>query len=172
MQLPHFTTYWQQAQYSIFRLETLPEFKVPGDIELFEKWKKGNVEFHEQDSWQQQLLTTKSRGVQMQRVRITPLPIPAYIQFEIAYWQLSKKNGEEFFFLTEQEYQNILSSLDFIPKDFWLFDDAFLDIFDYKEGNLKQEIPISDTKMIENHVSLKQLLLQKALPMDDFLKNI
>lgn len=73
---PIFKNAWKKSSRNIFRLEILPEYRVPEDLAIFEKWKKGRVNFEleeKSDVWQQDLKSTKARGVQIQRVRIAPL---------------------------------------------------------------------------------------------------
>ena len=46
------------------RLEILPEYRVPEDLAVFEKWKKGQVNFEleeKHDIWQQKLKSTSAR---------------------------------------------------------------------------------------------------------------
>lgn len=168
--IPTFENAWKKAMKNIFRLEMLPEYNVPEDLIIFEKWKKGQVDFKEEtDLWLQNIKATKTRGVQMQRVRITPLPIPEYIRYEINYWQFSVRNGEEILFLKEQDFAAIKASFNFEPEDFWLFNDEVLVIFHYEGGDLVEERPITDPAIIDDHKKLKYKLLKQALPMTHFL---
>lgn len=167
--IPTFENAWKKATKNIFRLELLPEYKVPEDLVIFEKWKRGQISFKkEADLWLQNIRDTKARGVQMQRVRITPLPIPEYIRYEIDYWQFSIRKGEEILFLKEEDFATIKSTLNFEPEDFWFFDDEVLVIFHYKDGNLVEERPIDNPTVIENYQRLKYKLLEQALPLAQF----
>lgn len=125
-------------------------------------WKK-NMIFGNKNSNQ------PARGVQIQRVRIVPLPLPEYIRYEIDYWRNSAKNGEEIFFLKEDGFAGIKSTLNFEPEDFWLFDDEVLIIFYYENGDLMEERLINDPKIIENYKQLKYKLSEQALPISKFL---
>lgn len=105
----------------------------------------------------------------MQRVRITPLPIPVYIQYEIDYWRQSIKNGEEILFLKEEDFAAIKTECNFEPEDFWFFDEGVLLIFHYEDGNLVEERLVKDPTAIRNHKNLKYKLFNQALPMTQFL---
>lgn len=165
-----FENAWKKATKNIFRLEILPEYNVPEDLVIFEKWKRGQINFKEEaDGWLQNLKATKARGVQMQRLRITPLPIPEYIRYEIDYWQHSIKSGEEILFLKEENFAAIKSECNFEPEDFWFFDDEVLVIFHYKKGDLVEERPVTDPAIIDTYRQMKYKLLEKAVPMEQFL---
>jgi len=163
---------WKNSRKAIFRLEIIPEYNVPEDVILFENGKQGKFEFDaDARKWLHNLKSTKERNVNIQRVRVVPLPFPEYIKYEIEFWKHSIPNGEEIFFLESKEYENIIKNLDFEPKDFWLFDDEILIIFHYDEtGNFVKEKLISNEEMIKKHAELKKELLKRAIPMEEFLK--
>lgn len=43
----YFENAWNNATNNIFRLEILPEYRVPEDLVIFEKWKEGQINFEE-----------------------------------------------------------------------------------------------------------------------------
>lgn len=163
---------WKKAQKDISRLESIPEYNVAEDLVLFEKWRQGKFE-HDKNSkkWLENLKRTKERGVKIQRVRIVSLPFSDYIKYEINFWKHSIQNGEEILFLENKEYEKIVERFEFIPKDFWIFDDKTLIIFHYdKRGDFVKEEPVSYEERIKKYLELKKKLLNHALPMKKFLK--
>jgi hypothetical protein len=163
---------WDKAEKSVFRLESIPEYNIPGDIELFEKWKKGKLKINKNDSWFNRLRNTKEKGISMQRVRIVPLPILDYIKYEMEFWKISRECGEVFLFLEESKYDQIKEGLNFNPEDFWMFDDKNLVIFHYDETeNLVSEEVVEDENIINDYVALEKELVKEAIPMKEFLKN-
>ncbi len=163
---------WKSARKNIFRLEAIPEYGVPEDLVQFEKWKLGESDLDEASiNWLGNLNKTKERGVKMQRVRVVPLPLSDYIKYEIYFWKHSMQNGEEILFLEEKEYDRLIQPLNFKPKDFWMFDDKVLIIFHYdKTGDFVMEESITDMQTTNEHLELKQKLLQSAIPMEEFLE--
>ncbi len=163
---------WKSAKRNIFRLEAIPEYGVPEDLALFEKWKQGKLELDEASKeYLEKLKKTKGRGVEMQRVRIVPLPISEYIEYEIDFWEHSIQNGEEILFLEENEYQNLIKNLNFEPRDFWMFDDKVLIIFYYdSKGGFLREEAIQTDKTIKQYKDLKKKLLKKSILMKQFLE--
>ena len=159
------------GQKNIFRLELIPEYKVPADLILFEKWKnKEMIVDTQKDKWLKSLREAKNKGVKVQRVRITPLPIPEYIFYEIDYWHYSIQAGEEILFLSEADYNQLQTKSDFKAEDYWMFDDEVLVIFHYKNGDLIKEEMIRGKELIEKHREFKEKLLNQAILMNKFLK--
>jgi hypothetical protein len=173
----NFDKNWRNAKKSIFRLEGRAEYHIPGDWENFEEWKTGDFDLAKNKYWQNWLKTLKSaqkKKIAVQRVKVTPEPLPDYVKYELDLWQkYSVANGEEIFFLSANNYQAITKEAGFDPKDFWFFDDQALLMFNYdKSGKPAGEILITNGGMINRYVELKQKLLQKSLPMETFLKKI
>lgn len=164
---------WNKAQKNIFRLEAIPEYNVPEDLVLFNKWKQSKLESDKAFlKWLEGLNKTKERGVKMQRVRIVSLPFSDYIKYEIDFWKHSTKQGENILFLEAKRYEHIKQKFNFEPKDFWIFDDKILIIFHYDEkGDFVKEKLIPDKETIKKYVELKRELLDHAIPMDEFLKS-
>jgi hypothetical protein len=169
----NFDKNWRNAKRSIFRLEGRPEYRVPGEEANIAKWKQGELDLSKDKSWQEWmklLKNAKTRGVATQRVRVAPKPLPDYIKYEINLWQeYSTKNGEEVFFINTGDYQEVIAGLGFNPKDFWLFDDDKLLIFNYSpSGQFSGEILIGDGGMIKRYSDLREKLLKKSIPLATF----
>lgn len=175
-QISNFMNEWNKSSKNIFRLEALPEYNV-GEDEIIDKFRKGeNIELPDQiKDWLKIQSETIKKGISLKRVRIIPNPIPEYIKFEIHMWNKFSKlsKGEEFYFLKEEYYEKIISKIDFVPKDFWMFDDNTIIIFNYKKnGEWIGEELIQDKTVVEKYKKLKYKLLDLSIPMNDFLKNI
>lgn len=157
---------WSKSRNEIFRLEILPEYKVPEDLIIFDKWKSGSVDFKsEAASWLENLKDTSARGVKINRIRIVPQPIPEYIHYEIDYWQHSMENGENIYFCNETDYLAIKSEQNFEPKDFLFGDNEVLIIFEYKDGDFFKEVYVNDPSVVAKYLNLKQKLFEKSTPL-------
>jgi hypothetical protein len=172
----NFDKYCRSAKKSIFRLEGRAEYRAPGEQENIAQWKQGKLDLDSNklcQQWMASLKNAKTKKIAVQRVRVAPKPLSDYIKFEIDVWRkYSSQNGEKFLFLECGEYQKIIAGLGFNPKDFWLFDDKTLLIFNYdKTGQFSGEILITDGEMIRRYSDLKYKLLQKSVPVGSFLKN-
>ena len=173
----NFDKNWGNAKKSIFRLEGRPEYRVPGEQGNIEKWKKGELDMSgnkEWQKWMESLKNAQAKGLVVSRVRVVPKIMNDYTRCEIDMWQeYSAKNGEEFFFMNENEYQTIIAEFGFNTKDFWLFDDEKLLIFNYnKTGQFAGDILIADGGMVKRYADLKIKLLQKSTPLATFVKKL
>jgi len=75
------------------------------------------------------------------------------------------------FSLMEDEYQKIVAEYGFNSKDFWLFDNENLLIFNYtRNGQFASDIAITSRGMIERYCDLRDKLLQRSIPMELFIK--
>jgi hypothetical protein len=163
----NFDKNWRSAKKSIFHLQGRAEYKVTGEPETIEKWKQGELNLDRDkvwQKWQALLKSAKTKGICVQRVRVAPKPFSEYVRFEIDLWKkYSSKLGEKLHFLGKDEYQGIIATLGFNPKDFWLFDDKILLIFNYdKTGKFVGEIMISDGEIIRRYSDLKTKLIKES----------
>jgi len=171
MFLNKFEKEWNNAKNNIFRLESLPEYKVENDLKNFEKFKKGLPYIANKDKkWFKKLSSTKNRGLIIKRVRIVKLPLSDYLKYEIDFWQKSIKYGEQILFLKQNDYQKIITSIKFEPEDFWMFDDKKLIIFHYNiSGEWIGEEVISEQNIIDKYKNVKQELIRHSVLMQKFL---
>ncbi len=171
-EMPLFDISWEKAKIRIFRLESLPVYNVPGDMKIFEEWKKSKkFPAGSYEEWIQKLEKTKQRGVVMQRARVSTLPLSDYLKYETDFWKrFSSKHGEQISFIDKEKFEKIKSDAGFELKDFWMFDDKLVIIFHYNEnGNFLDEELITDPAAISKHVELKTKLLGNSIGMIQFL---
>ncbi|MFZ3073933.1 MAG: DUF6879 family protein [Minisyncoccales bacterium] len=173
----NFDKNWRNAKKNIFRLEGRIEYRLSGEQEDIAKWKQNDIDSgknKEWRGWQASLKKALQKGIVVQRVRVAPKTLPDYIKFEISRWQKNPdKNGEQVLFLNENDYREIIAAYGFDPKDFWLFDDQNLLIFNYdKVGRFSGDISITNGGMVKRYCELKSKLLEKSIPMEQFLKKI
>jgi hypothetical protein len=169
----NFDKNWRNAKLSIFRLEGRAEYRNPGTQENIAQWKLGKLDLGNDKIWRAWMgtpLKIRTRKIPIRRVRVVPMPLPDYIKFEIALWQKnSAKNGEEIFFIDTDSYQKIIAGMGFNPKDFWLFDDEQLLIFNYdRSGQFSGDILIGDRGMVKRYADLKAKLLELSSPLRTF----
>lgn len=172
----NFDKNWRSAKKSIFRLEGRPEYQVPGRQVHLENWKQGKLDLSCDKIWRgwlAALKTVQAKGITPQRVRVAPKMMPENIKFEVALWQeYSAKKGEKLYSLDIDRYQSIIAASGFDPKDFWLFDDEKLLMFNYgKAGQFAGEILITSGSMVKRYCDLKYKLLQSSVMLKTAGKN-
>ncbi len=173
METPLFNKAWQSAKLRIFRLEALPEYDAPQEKAIFDKWKKGNKTFTDYDGWFKMIGQAARNGLAVQRVRVFRLPLSEYAKYELDLLKASRKHGEQALAIEERKYASLIQNLDFKPKDFWLFDDKLVIIFDYNEkGGLIGEKLVTDKDHIGKYLELRNRLTENSLSLTPFLYNI
>lgn len=171
--LKQFSSAWEKARKSIFRLELLPLYNVPGDWECYQKFLTGENYIAELKGWFNKLKITIEKDVKTERVRVFDPPVNDYIKYEIDAWRFSDKAGDKIFFLDLKSYKSIIKNLQIEPEDFWLFDDSTLIIFHYDAtGAFIGEENIGDKELIKNYAELKYNLLNNAVPYKEFIKSV
>jgi len=169
-----FNESWEKTSKSIFRLELLPLYNVPGDWECYQKFIRGEDYIDDEfKGWFRKLKETNIKGVKTERVRVYSSPVNDYIKYEIDVWKPSNDSSDNIFFLDESKYKEITKLLEINPEDFWLFDDTILITFHYNsKGNFIGEEKIEDQEMVKKCVELKYQLLSNSIPYQEFIKTI
>ena len=168
MKLPKFNKLWSNAKRSIFRLESLPKYRIAYDLKNFEKFKKGKKYLSQKETnWFKRIKRAKNKNIKIQRVRIFSYPISAYLRYEIDFWRHSAKFGEEILFLESKKYKKIKHHLKIKPKDFWLFDNKNLILFHYdKEWIWLKEEAVLKKVVIEKYSKLRNELIKNSVTME------
>lgn len=155
--------YFRAFKKYAFRLELLQEYYIIEEKESFELFlKKGEII---QDSaskeWTSIIENAKKRGAKMQRVHIIKFPLSDYLKYEIEYYKINMKAGEDICFVLDKEYQKIKNK---INHDFWLFDDkiALKINYDTKGKYLGFEEIKKETS---KYINLKNKLLSIVTPI-------
>jgi hypothetical protein len=137
--MPDLAWWLQNFKRSAFRLECLPEYKVPQEEEWFESFKRdGSLPdlTPENDSWLKLVRTHAQHGCSIQRVRIVSHPPTDYERFELALFSASVKAGEDIRIAgANLVWPNGGEGRRTGPPDFWLFDDELAIVLRYdREG--------------------------------------
>ncbi len=163
-----FMEVFEKARKETFRLELLDQYSVEDEKESFYAFMHG--EEIKEDSglseWISGLDKLRRNDVLTRRVHVVSLPLTDYIRYELIGYAKTKENVN---FISRSEYSKLQKP--FEPKDFWLIDDKELFLVDYdKEGRWLGFKHITDKEQIAVHVKLKELLLKKAKPMSELVK--
>jgi hypothetical protein len=148
---------------SAFRLECLPAYLVPQDVEWLKAFREGRDRPQERDHrpWLQTVRDAKSRGARMQRVRMVETPLSEYQRFQFAWgYQENTSAGEEIYIL-DQQPPGLLS------VDFWLFDDELAVVLEYDdEGRFLRPV-VADTLAPYRHA--RDMALKSSVPFREYL---
>jgi hypothetical protein len=149
-------------QASAFRLETLPAYLVPQDVESLAAFRAGQPApaSRKQRAWLSTIQGAKERGARMQRVRMVETPLTDYQRFQFSWgYQENTEAGEE------------ISILDHKPDgllvvDFWLFDDSQAVVLEYDDaGRFLRPIAVSN---VEPYRQARDMALKSAVPFREY----
>jgi hypothetical protein len=153
---------FESFRVSAFRLETLPEYRVPQDVESLKAFRAGESRPQGRDDrpWLTTVRRAIARGAQMRRVRLVETPLTEYQRFQFAWgYQENTAAGEE------------VSILDQRPDglwavDFWLFDDRLAVILEYDdEGRFLRPVV---AEPVESYRHARDMALKSSTPFREY----
>jgi Family of unknown function (DUF6879) len=154
------------AKESAFRLETLPQYLVPQESEMFAEWQAGKpmpLRSPENHEGLTRLQRDAARGFRNYRVHILDQPLTAYLRFELYLYLDGVAVGSEIYVVDRDTHPDLAE----LHEDFWIFDDelAIRMIYD-EEGHFLYPEPIDD---IEPYRVLRDTSLRHAELLTDYL---
>lgn len=161
-----------EAFRSAFRLELLPEYRVPEEAEIFAAFRRGEQQPDRlppaYDPWLAMIRERTTAGSVMQRVHLVPDPPSDYVRFEITWgYPIMNAAGEDIRLLRARESRFSLESLP-VAKDFWLFDDERCFLMDYDVlGRFISPVAVA-AEEIGPYVAAKRELLAEAKPLTTY----
>ena len=112
----------------------------------------------------------RADGVNIVNMQVLDLPISDALRFGIGFLRVSEKNGQRSLFVERKDVKDLVKGF----KDFYIFDSEIVMniIYDKNlEGKyLGSEKIITDPKEVTRYTNLRDKLIEKAFPMEDFLK--
>jgi hypothetical protein len=154
------------AKKSAFRLETLPQYLVPQEAEIFADWKAGrpmSVRTPENNEGLARLKRDAARGFRRYRVHILDQPLTAYLRFELYLYLDSVVVGSEVYVVDRDIHPDLAE----LHEDFWLYDDEIgVRMFYDEEGHFLHPEPVDD---IERYREMRDTAMRHAEPLNDYL---
>lgn len=154
------------AKLSAFRLETLPQYLVPGEAERFATWNAGEPmpsRTPENNEWLARLQRDTDRGFRWYRVHILDQPLTAYLRFELYSYLEGVAVGNEIYVADRDAHPDLAD----LHEDFWIFDDEIgVRMFYDDEGHFLYPELIDD---LEPYRELRDTSLRHAEPLTDYL---
>jgi hypothetical protein len=160
-----------QARHEVFRFEWLRTYNVAGDIEEFERWKKGEPTAADDptNDYYAGLRRLRERGVRQLRVRVADFPIHEYLRYEIDFYLGSQQHGEEIFLIERAAAVDCMQTT-VVTGDYWLFDREEVLIFEYDEGGELRDQRWAAPDTVPQFTALRDCLVRRAMPLDDFMR--
>lgn len=136
--------YLQSANKSLFRFETLQEYKVDGD----------DINDENMKEWWGFITSKTKQGVQMERVRLIVEPLTKYTEKELLLHKKSKTFGDDIRIIKEENF----TSLNIEMKDFWLVDEKIVLRMNYSKDGEYLSFDIIEND-VDYYIKTKNLLL-------------
>lgn len=113
-----------EFKYSAQRIETFPVYKVEGEWEEYERYINGIPEFDfGKNNWIQKIENVVQNNGKMERIRIVPHKINAYLRFETETGYVPNAvAGEKILVMPQKKYE-MITPLE-LRGDFWIFDNS------------------------------------------------
>ncbi len=138
-----FGTLFQTFSTTAFRLECLPEYRIPGELLALKHYEEtGTLPADSNTEWVGILRTAKARQARVERLRLVSSPLTQYERFEVeAAYVPGLRLGEDI----------RLAPRDTLPdsEDFWVFDDDWYAEMIYSPASefIRAEIRQVDTEL-------------------------
>lgn len=159
------------CQSSAIHLEMRDVYGVDGEVEEFERWKRGerHTDWKNRASWwnpfYQAVSDATARGVVVRRARVVSIPVTDYIRYEHHWTEANIITGERVRWLPRRQATDIA----FPGNDFWLFDDQVLRIAHFSgDGRLIEAEVVEDPELIKLCSSAFEAVWERATPHEDF----
>ena len=165
----HFDELWNNSKHEVFRVQLLDEYKVEGEKELFENYKKGIIKedpgFKE---WLTMIEDLTVKGVKLVNLLLVNLPLNEYVKFGIESYLFSTvEKGQQVMMVERNKVNDIIKEI----EDFWMFDRkvAIPLVYDNDGTFLGSRKDVTDEKDIKKLVRIEDSLVKVARPLQEFL---
>ncbi|MEV5505011.1 DUF6879 family protein [Streptomyces orinoci] len=157
---------FQNFQAEAWRLERLPEYRVPQETEEFARFLAGErpaVTYD--DDWQRLIRSHTASGRAMGRVHIVTRPLSDYLRFAFQYYAYSVKAGEDVRVLDVTDRENPLPDF----QDFWIFDHSTVVLmhFDAEGRPVSRELYEGDPEPFRQ---AQRIAMAESVPLSEYLK--
>lgn len=162
--------FWQ-FQSSVFRLETLQEYRGSGEdeaIAAFEAGRAAPPDDPVQTQWEELIRACRRAGRVMQRVHVVVEPVSDYMRFELTWaYAPNVAAGEDVRIVAvrDGEWPPVLPR-----QDFWLFDDRDLYLAHYaQDGTWLGVEPVDDPAQVVRARRWRDEALRLGRPWRDYV---
>jgi hypothetical protein len=162
--------FWQ-FRSSVFRLETLQEYRGSGEDEAIAAFQAGLAAPPDdpvQTEWEEMIRACRRAGRAMQRVHVVVEPVTDYMRFELTWaYAPNVAAGEDIRIVPVREHEWPAG----LPRqDFWLFDDADLFVAHYAADGMWLGVePVDEPARVAAARRFRDNALHLAQPWQDFI---
>jgi len=168
---------WSELKHDFFKLETRqfyaneysPGFKDFQDGKINLAGLRGVLRKFLTEGHDSQYEKIRQGEIKYRRLHVVDLPLSPYLNYEIESYRISVEFGEQVFIITRSEVEKLPIPAEL--HDLLIFDDryAHLQFYDENTGLWKYTEVFEDPKQLADFVEEKNLLLENAHPLEEFL---
>ncbi|MGY0024010.1 DUF6879 family protein [Streptomyces sp. YJ-C3] len=156
-------------QHEAWRLETLPEYRVPQETEEIEAFLAGErLDPHAySNEYTDDLKRLRQEGRSKGRVHIVTRPLSDYLRYEFMYYRPHAWAGEDIRILDVTDRPNPLAGI----QDFWMFDRSEIVLMNYESDGtqINREVFEGD---IAPFLEYQRIALAESVPFEEYVKGL
>lgn len=170
LSIEEFGALFSSFERSAFRLETLPEYAVDQEIDVFNRWLAGEPNLPKDwlPEWFQQIADSTNAGREWTQIHAFAGGLNPYLKYEIEWaYVMSDEAGMKVAILDDPRPQHHFGALPY--EDFWLFDDSVVVAMDYDaEGHFTGARKITDPATVSRYRQARDVALRHATPLAEY----
>jgi hypothetical protein len=156
-------------QSEAWRLETLPEYKVPQEEEEIRAYLAGERIDPQtySNEYTEDLKRVRREGKSKGRVHIVSRPLTTYLQYEFMYYRPHAWAGEDIRIMDVTGRTNPLAGI----QDFWMFDKKEVVLMRYQADGtqINREVHEGD---ITPFIEYQRIALAESVPFEEYVKGL
>lgn len=167
MELDDLNQLIQRSTRSAFRLETLPQYRVPQEAEELAQWRNGvrtPLGTPGTSPWLARIRSGVDSGYHWSRARVLDYPLAEYSEFELYGYQANYAAGEEITVVNRAWSAELFG----LVEDFWLIDDEIVVrmVYDERGHFVRPEVGVD----LPSYLEIKSIVLGHGIDLMDYLR--
>lgn len=160
---------FRDFQSEAWRLETLPEYKVPQEEEEIRAYLAGErIDPHSHsNAYTEDLKRVRREGKSKGRVHIVSRPLTTYLQYEFMYYRPHAWAGEDIRIMDVTNRANPLAGV----QDFWMFDKKEVVLMHYQEDGTQISREVYDGD-VTPFIEYQRIALAESVPFEEYVKGL
>ncbi|GHH13101.1 DUF6879 family protein [Streptomyces rubradiris] len=160
---------FRSFQREAWRLETLPEYRVPQEAEEIKAYLAGErIDPHAySNEYTDDLKQLRREGKSKGRVHIVTRPLSDYLRFEFMYYQPHAWAGDDIRIMDVTGRPNPLQGV----QDFWMFDQSEVVLMNYEPDGtqISREVFEGD---VTPFLEYQRIALAESVPFEEYVKGL
>lgn len=160
---------FENFQSEAWRLETLPEYRVPQEEEEIRQFLAGErIDPHAySNEYTDDLKRVRAEGKSKGRVHIVTRPLSDYLRYEFMYYQPHVWAGEDIRIMDVTDRENPLAGV----QDFWMFDKSEVVLMHYAADGTQtsREVHEGDASPF---IEYQRIALAESVPFEEYVKGL